>query len=113
MFPLLLIGLLGVGVWYYETQMKKNPSSGPPVTDQQSLSDAQMMLATWAPTQGAQYSATEPMSYWVQLFQNWADHGGVAGSVLGTDGILDASTLATLQYWFQHQQGGAPAPSGH
>lgn len=100
---LLFLGLGAAGFWFYETKIKKNPVPSPAVTDPQSLADAKQMLAAWAATQGAQFSATDPLAYWVQLFQVWANKGGVQGSTLRTDGILDAATLATLQYWFQHQ----------
>ena len=109
-----VIGLVVVGAaaLYYEMVYKPahqaGPSGGATITDPKSIADAQQMLASWAPTQGEQYSQTDLQSYWVGLFQTWANKGGVPGSALRTDGVLDAATLATLQYWFQTAQAYGP-----
>jgi hypothetical protein len=105
MWPLLIVAAALGGLWYYEAVIKASPPANPLVTNPQSAIDANQILAAWVPAtqQNATYDPGQKPSYYIQMFQIWANSGGVSGSNLRTDGALDEATLATIQYWYQHQ----------
>lgn len=104
MWLLFVAAALG-GLWYYEAVVKAPAPANPVVTNAQSQADAAQILATWVPAtqSGASFNPDNKLSMYIQMFQIWADNGGVPGSTLRTDGVLDEATLASLQFWFQHQ----------